>query len=152
MSEKVDIFSFLKKVDNSDFYYYSGLTDDQKKSLSLVVAARWMSCTKNTKQVLAVNALVNPFTFKYSSKHPELLYKLMLIASSGTEKNYNWVGKKKRTSTKPVSAQVVAEYYGISSAKADEYLTNFSLDDVLECAESLAYDDKQIKKIKNEFK
>lgn len=152
MSEKVDIFDFLKKVDSSDFYYYSDLTDDQKKSLSLVVAARWMSCTKNAKQVVAVNALVNPFTFKYSSKHPELLYKLMLIASSGTEKNYKWVGKKKKISSKPTSAQALAEYYGISSAKADGYLANFSLDDVLECAESLAYDDAQIKKIKNEFK
>lgn len=152
MAEKVDIFDFLKRVDNSDFYYYSELPDDQKKTLSLVVAARWLSCTKNAKQLLAVNSLVNPFTFKFSHKHPELLYKLMLISSSGAEKHYKWVSKKKKESSKPVTAQAIAEYYGISTAKADGYVPDFSLEDVLECANALAYDDAQVKKIKNEFK
>lgn len=152
MADKVDIFDFLKSVDNSDFYYYSELSEEQRKSLSLVVAARWLSCTKNSKQILAVNSLVNPFTFKFAYKHPELLYKLMLISSSGTEKHYKWVGKKKKSSSKPTSTQAISEYYGISTTKADEYLASFSLEDVLECANALAYDDAQVKKIKNEFK
>lgn len=152
MNDKIDIFDFLKRIDGGDFHYYSDLSDDQKKSLSLVVATRWLSCTANIKQLLATNAFVNPFTFRYASKHPELLYKLMLIASSGTEKNYKWVAKKKQESSKKVSVRVIAEYYGISTSKAEGYLPSFSLENVLDCAEALAYEDAQIKKIKNEFK
>lgn len=151
-TNKIDIFDFLKHVDALDFNYYSNMTPEQKKSLSLVVAARWLSCTKNTSQIVAVNAFVNPFTYKFSYKHPDLIYKLMLIASSGTEKRYTWVGKKKKTCTKPNSVQTISEYYSISKNKAVEYTQMFTLDEVLECAEALAYDKTVIKKIKDEFK
>lgn len=151
-SDKVDIFKFLDKVDSGDASYYSELSEQQKKSLSLVVAARWLSCTKNTKQLINVNNLVNSVVFKFASKHPELLYNLMLISSSGTTKRYKWVSKKKSTSKKPVTVETLSAYYGISRSKAQGYLPQFTLEEVIDCADSLGYDDQLIKKIKNEFK
>lgn len=152
MSDKVDMFEFLKHIDLGDFDYYPSLTEDQKKSVSFFMANRWMSCTKNKSQLLSVNSIINPLVFPFGTKHKDLLYKLMLIASSGTEKHYKWVGKKKKSQAYPVSSEVVSEYYGISTSRAMGYIGMLSMNDVLDCATSLGYDDASIKKIKNEFK
>lgn len=150
--QKVDIFDFLKRVDNSDLSYYDELSEQEKKSLSMVVAARWLACTKNKRQVVLANELVNPFVYKFATKHRELLYRLMLISSSGTEKRYAWISKKKTVSSRPNSVKAISQYYGISSDKAEGYLSMFSLEDVIDCADSLGYDEQTIKKIKNEYK
>lgn len=152
MSDKIDMFDLLKHVDAGDFDYFPSMTEEQQKSVSFFMANRWMSCTKNKKQLLAVNAIVNPLVFSFGTKHKDLLYKLMLIASSGTEKHYKWVGKKKKNQAYPMSSQIVSEYYGISTNKAVGYIGLLTMDDVLACATSLGYDDASIKKIKNEFK
>lgn len=150
--EKVDIFDFLRQVDKSNLRYYDDLTEPQKKSLSLVVAARWFSCTKNKRQLLMMNELVNPFVYRFSTKHGQLLYRLMMISSSGTEKRYSWISKKKNISSKPNSVKAVAQYYGISTRTATGYLGMLSVDDIIDCAESLGYDGQTVKKIKNENK
>lgn len=150
--DRVDIFEFLREVDSGNFEYFENLSEAQKKKFAPVVATRWMSCTRNTSQLQAVNALVNPFTFAFATKHKELLYKLMLIASSGTEKRYKWIGKKKSGGTMPNTTTILAEYYKISKSKASGYAKMFTVDEVIECAENLGYDEAYLKKIKNEFK
>lgn len=151
MSDKVDIFELLKRVDNGDLDYWNNLTDKEKKSISFVVASRWMSGTKNAEQIASVNALLNPLVFPFGSKHAGLLYRLMLVASSGTQKKYNWIGKKK-ISKFPLSVQLIAEYYGFSDDRAESYLKSFNLNELLECASELGYDDATVKKLKNEHK
>ncbi len=149
---KVDIFDLLKHVDGGDLDYWAGLSDEERKTVAFVVASRWLSCTKNTDQIIAVNSLLNPLVFSFGTKHKALLYRLMLIASSGTDKRYQWISRKKKVPSKPLSTQVVSEYYKLKLERANSYLTMLTLSDVLECAEALGYDDSSIKKIKNEFK
>lgn len=150
--EKVDIFKLLKHIDAGDVEYYDNLSDAEKKSVSMFVTNRWLSCTKNSKQLITVNALVNPFVFAFGTQHAGLLYKLMVIASSGTEKNYKWVGRKKNISSKPETAGLLSAYYGISKRVAEGYLPMFTLDEALELASDLGYDAPSMKKLKNEFK
>lgn len=152
MSEKVDMFEVLRHIDESDFSYYDNLTEQQRKSISLFVVARWLSCTRNTKQIVAVNSLVNTFLYKLLSKHPKLIYKMMLISSSGTRKQYKWVARKKKQSSKPETAKVLSEYYNMSMRQVEDYIKTFTLDDVISCANDLGVEDSVIKKIKNEFK
>ena len=149
---KVDIFDLLKHVDKGDLEYWENLSEDEKKSVAFVVVSRWFSCTQNTDQLLTVNQLLNPLVFSYGTKHKGLLYRLMLIASSGTEKRYHWIGRKKKVPNKPISSQAVSEYYSLKLERANSYLDMFTLDDILECAEDLGYDDASVKKIKNEYK
>ena len=149
---KVDMFDLLKHVDKGDLDYWENLSEDEKKSVAFVVVSRWMSCTKNPDQIVAVNHLLNPLVFNFGTKHKGLLYRLMLIASSGTEKRYQWIGKKKKVPSKPTATQVVSEYYNLKLERANSYLDMLTLDDVLECAEGLGYDDASVKKIKNEYK
>lgn len=152
-AERLDIFKVLKSIDSGDFDYYDNLTEDELKSLPMVVLSRWMSCTKNVKQLNGVNNLVNPFVFKYGVKHKKLLYYLMLVASSGSQKNYKWVPRKKKGSSTPIACAVVAEYYGMSSKDAANYIkSTLDVNDVISCASALGYEDKEITKIKNELK
>lgn len=151
MADKVDVFQFLSKVDAGDLDYWENLTDEEKKSIPLVVFMRWFSGTKNPIQIESVNSLLNPFVYSFGTKHKGLLYRLMLVASSGTAKRYSWIGKKK-IGSKSASTEVLSKFYGLSKDRANSYLNIFTLDEVLECAGLLGYDDADIKKIKNEFK
>lgn len=150
-AERVDIFQFLKHVDAGDLEYWNNLTEEEQKSVAFVVANRWMSCTKNQGQIIAVNKLINPLVFPFGTKHKGLLYRLMLIASSGTEKQYRWVGRKKNESKKPTARNIIAEYYQLSDSRAESYLSMFSYEEVVECANALGYDDPSMKKLKNEY-
>jgi len=152
MANRVDIFDLLKHVDAGDLEYWEALSEEDKKSVAFVVASRWMSCTQNTGQLIAVNQLINPLVFSFGTKHKGLLYRLMLIASSGTAKHYKWVGRKKSGSSMPVSTRVISEYYGLSTKRANTYVESFTLEEVMECAEALGYDDAELKKLKNEYK
>lgn len=152
MDEKVDVFEFLRHVDDLDFSYYDSLSEAQRKRLSLFVAARWQSCTKNVGQIVATNSLVNHFVYKFLTKHPKLLYKLMLIASSGTQKQYKWVPKKKKVRSKPETIAVMAEYHNMSTRQVEDYLPSTTLEDALYYADAIGSEDSTIKKIKNEFK
>ncbi len=150
---KVNIIDFLNNIDSGNLEYYTSLTSEERKSVSMVVVGRWLTCTKNTKQILACNALVNPFVFKFAGKHNELLYNLMVTASNGAKKNYRWVPRKKRESSRPVSSKAVAQFHGISTYAASGYVGKaYSYEDILYFAESLGFDDAELKKIKDEFK
>lgn len=151
-AERVDIFKLLKHVDAGDLQYWNNLSEEEQKSVAFVVANRWMSCTKNIEQISAVNSLVNPLVFPFGTKHKGLLYRLMLIASSGTEKQYRWVGRKKNESKKPTARKIIADYYGFSDSRAESYLSMFSYEELVECGSALGYDDESMKKLKNEFK
>jgi hypothetical protein len=76
----------------------------------------------------------------------------MVIASSGTDKRYKWVGRPKKAGNKPNTTQTISEYYGISTTRSVDYLNILSVDDIVDCANALGYDDKKIKLIRNELK
>jgi hypothetical protein len=151
-ADKVDIFDLLKHVDSGDLDYWNNLTQAEQASVAMFVVNRWMSCTKNSEQIIAVNAIVNPLIFPFGTKHKGLLYRLLLIASSGTGKNYKWIARKKRSANKPLTSKIISEYYAMSLDRATSYAPSFSYDEALECAEAMGYDDLILKKLKNEFK
>lgn len=148
----VDIFKLLRHIDAGDLMYYESLSDEEKKSISMFMVARWQSCTKNMNQIVMSNALVNSTVLQFGTKHSAMLYRLMLIASSGTEKQYKWVPKATRKHKRPESTDVIASYYNISKMDASEYHNMFTVADVIELANSMGKSEATIKQIKNEYK
>lgn len=149
---KINIIKFINEIDNGNFNQYEELSLEQRKTISMVVLSRWLSCMKNTKQLLSVNNILNPLIFKFAYTHSNLVYKLMLVCSSGTQKQYRWLSKGKSIGTKPISVDVISKYYGLSKKDSMKYLNLLGVDNVVECATSMGYDDKELTKIKNEFK
>lgn len=148
IDNKLDIFEVLKNIDNGNIYYYDSLSDNEKKQLSMVVLFRWMTGTENTQQLKALDSIVNPFLYNLAN-HKDLIYKLMVIASSGTEKRYKW-NPFKKVKDKLLTNKVISEYYGLSMSAARSYITMFDNETIIDMAKELGYDDTELKKIKKE--
>lgn len=145
---KLDIFEVLKIIDGGDIYYYDTLSEEEQKSVSMYTLFHWMAGTDNSYQLQALESIVNPFIFSLS-KHPKLLYRLMVIASSGTAKRYKWMGRKK-IKTKPLSTKAISEFYGLDKESSFKYIGLLTGEHILDIAEALGYDDSEMKKIKKE--
>lgn len=149
---KLDIFRVLSKISTKDREFYQSLTEEEQKAVMPLVIMRWMTGTKDARQIFFLNELVNPFVFSMA-KHKELLIHLMSISSSGRSQRYHWnkANTKKSTgATKSVS--VVCDYYGYSTREAIDALPLLSDEDVLQFAEELGRQPDDIKAIKKELK
>lgn len=147
---KVDIFKLLHEIDSGNINFYQSLSEQQQKNISPLVTMRWMSGTKNKNQITLINNLLNPFVYRLS-KHKSLLYKLMCISSTGTQKTYSWVVKASKIKT-TCKIQLLMDTYGISPKSAVDYVDFFDEKDYLDMADKIGYDDDMLKKLKNEFK
>ncbi len=150
MSEKLDIFEVLQKIDAFDLEYVKSLTPDQRKSVAPYMLMLWMGGCKSPEQILKVNAFLNHFVFDLGS-HPDLLYKLALVSSDSKPKKYKWLKKKTNSKKYSTSVGIIKKYYDCSSQHALEYVKLLDSDTVIEFAIELGEQDDVVKKIKKEF-
>ena len=54
---KLDIFDVLNRIDRGEHHLYSTLSDDERKSFAPLVVTRWMSGTKDERQIIFLNEL-----------------------------------------------------------------------------------------------
>lgn len=150
MSNKLDIFELLGKIDKKDWGFLDGLSEEQRKGFAPIVVLRWLSGSGNQTHLLNVNTLVNSTVFNLY-KHPDLLYKLMVAATPPGKKNYNWVKtKKKEKATKRID--VVKRYLNVPTRQAEEYVRLYSNEDILEMSEALGDLPDFVKQLKSELK
>lgn len=148
---KLDIFEALNKIDRRDVTYFANLPEEVRKKFAPIVFMRWYSGTSNPTHIKLVNRLLNPMVFNLY-KHPDLMWKLFVAMSDGKSKRYNWIKKKSKDKSAPTVTGLVAEYYQVSRERASQYRKRFTLEDILEMAEEVGYDNDQVKKIKAELK
>lgn len=142
---KLDIFDTLKRIDNFDVEYFSQLTPDQEKTLQPLVVMRWLSGTKDLKQITRINSVINPFVFSLH-KEKKLLTRLLLCCST-SKKMYSW-NKRKKQERSSLRSQLIQEYYDCTHKEALIYEKTIPLEDLLWMAEEVGYDNEQIKKLK----
>lgn len=150
MTEKLDIFETLKQIDKKNINYFDNLDMEAKKSLAPVVFMRWFS-SGNTKQLQLANAILNPMVYKMYH-HPALMYKLFVACSDGKSKRYNWIKKKSKDKSAPTATATIAAYQKCSKTDAARYRSQFTMDEIIEMAEDMGYDNEWVKKIKTELK
>ena len=149
---KLDIFRVLKAANNKDAAFFSSLTETEKKAFLPVIVSRWMTGTTNMRQLIFINEFVNPYTFSLY-KHPELLWKLLVVASSGTNQKYTWIkAPGKSHGSRPTATKLVMEYYNYSSRDAIDALDILTREDLLELAVELGWQPDEVAKIKKEVK
>lgn len=147
-SRKVDIFTVLDNIDAGNVNFYDNLSEEEQKSISMVVLMQWMHGMDNTQQLKAIESIVNPFIYSLAS-HKSLLFKLMTIASSGTKKRYNWASKAKQK-TMPISTTAISQFYGLSKSASRNYISLLGKQGIIDIALELGYDDSELKKLKKE--
>ena len=151
MADKLDIKDVLKHIDDFDLAYFNALSDDQKKSLSPYVLMLWMNGCKSPLQVLLLNGIVNELIFNLPSGHNELLYKLLLVASDGKKKKYNWMKRKSSSKKYATCVGLLRRKYNCSTRIALEYVKRLDYDDMAEIAMDFGEQDDTLKKIKKEL-
>ena len=147
---KLDIFALLSAIDSPKSKdIYSNLTDDEKKGFAPLIVMRWMSGTSDERQIILLNEFVNQYVFSLA-KHPHLLMRLLQVASSKTNKRYQWIGIKSSKKNK-LSQKVVQEYFEMSAREVN-LLNPFPPEsEIMQMAEELGWQKEEITALKKEF-
>lgn len=148
----LDIFTVLNNISKKNVGYYDTLPENEQKELQPFVVMRWLTGTKDARQVYFLNEIVNRFAFELGS-HKELLYKLLCVATSGQGQRYQW---KKVASRKgaglTLCVDVVKRYYNYNTSQALDALGILTNDDILDHAEDIGLQKEDIAKLKKELK
>lgn len=149
MTEKLDIFDILARVDDRDITYFDALTDDQWKAVQPFVLMRWMTGCSSDTQRLVLNDVVNTTVFSI----PKPLAVKLLMVSSDRKKRYKWRPKaKKASSGKPTSISVLQQHLKCSKAQAAEYLNLYKKEDIIDVCINLGLDKDIVAKVTKEYK
>lgn len=149
---KLDLFNFLNNISQKNEKFYKTLSDEEIKEISPLIMMRWLSGTKDARQIFFLNELVNPFVFNLS-KHKELLIDLMTLCTTGRSQRYQFNKiKNKRTTRMPKVTVTIKEYFGYNTADALNVIPILSNEDILSFAEDLGKQKPEITIIKRELK
>lgn len=147
---KTDIFEVLGNLNKKNEDYITSLPDDQQKAIQPLLLQRWMSGTSDARQVYLLNEVANPYVFSLY-KHKQLLWQLLTVCAPGKFAKYQWMSQKGAGAVnKPLSTQVVSEYYKYSTRHAKDAVAVLSAEQILELAQELGYQPDEIAKIKKE--
>ena len=146
----LDIFQLLGDIDKKNYGLWDKLTDDQKKEFTALVTMRWMAGTTDQRQIIFLNEIVNMAVFNLP-EHKELLFKLLMVCSSGSAKRYNWVNYKLSSGKKNKKAvQLVAEHYGFSLKEAEDSVQLFTPQEIMELGEMHGLQKDEMRDLKKE--
>lgn len=153
MAEKIDIFRILNQADKKNILFYQQLSEEEKKSFSPFLIQRWLSGTVDSRQVIFLNELLNPFIFSFFN-HKHLLWLLITICTNGNIQKYSWnkLPGKQQTHSKPETINIISQYYGYSKKQAKEILNLLSYEEIIWYAEQLGKQPEEIIKLKKEWK
>lgn len=151
VQRKLDVFDVLRHLDKKDRQYFKNLTEEQQKAFIPLIVMRWMSGTRNIRQIVFINELVNHLIFSLF-KHKELLYYMLSVCGSGQTQRYMWNKTKSKSSSMPKTYIVLREYFDYNANQVVDIIPLLSNDDIIEYAEHLGRQPDELKIIKNELK
>ncbi len=131
---------------NKDFY--TNLSDDHKKEISLWVLMRYMSsCQADAELHLTlVNDVVNT-NFAVINKHPELQWKLLALCGTNKKQFHAWIPPGKRAKKNKLE-EALLQYFPLMKDSDLEMLQKINTKaDFEEFFKANALDDKTIKEI-----
>ena len=151
-AHKLDIFQTLTSISRKNQDYYFNLTEEEQKAFQPLVVERWLTGTRDARQVYFINELVNPFVFSLAN-HKSLLYKLMTVCTSGQSGRYYWnKALSKKSSSTPIAISCIKQYYDYNTLHAIEALPLLTNEQILDIAEDLGKQKEDITKLKRELK
>lgn len=139
----VNIFDVLKNIDLHKESYYDDLVESDQKQLHPLVLTRWISGTSDPAVIQLMNMTSNRFNFSLAP-HKPLLMQMLLVASSGKPRRYQWMPKTKETSvSKHIKA--IRAYYHCSQREAEGYIKMHTKQEIADMARFVGWQDDEIK-------
>jgi hypothetical protein len=119
----------MSALDKRNFNWYSSLSDEDQKKLSMWVMMRYASSTTsniteiNEHYLTIVNASVN-VNFNDLRHHPELQWRLMQLAGVGTAQFHSWIpAMKQKKDTLAANNKLIAFYQDMNPYLNDTELS-----------------------------
>jgi hypothetical protein len=144
MSSKFDIFPLIKKLNIGNVRAFEQLSPDEQQQASPFMAMKFMSGCMDRGQIVALNQVVNPYIFTMNNK--PLLFKLLAVSASKRVSQVKWPGQMKEEKNLPIT--IISKFYDCSCREAKLMLPNFTLDQIVEMAETVGSSDEEIKKLR----
>jgi hypothetical protein len=113
---KLDMFVLLTALDRCDGDWLSKQSEDVRKEFTPLVAMRWMATLADGPQsaymLWLVNERVNGHMFDLSSKHPDLIFRLLASCGLGVAKNnHQWLPGVSRKHANNAAADLLLEWF-----------------------------------------
>jgi hypothetical protein len=140
---KLNIFEVLDRADRGEFAWFDFLPEDDKKEVKAWLIQRWLS----SKKLQLVNEITNPFI---GSVPTDLTWRLFCAIGIPGTKGYKFPPTSGSTQ-KDLALQIISERYGVSQKVAKEYRPIFNAEDLVAMAESMGWDDKEIKALQTKL-
>lgn len=151
MTNKLDLFKYLGSLNKKDRDAYEKLSEEEQKQVAPVLILRWLSGTNDELQIQLLNEFLNPYVFPLY-KHKELLSKLSVVSTSGSNPRVTWIkSQSKKTSKTPLALEVVKDYFGYSTEHAVDAMKLLEARSIVAYAEQLGRQPDEIKKIQKEL-
>lgn len=153
---KLDLATVLNAIDRQDLEFYSGLSDEEKKSYVPLILMKYMSSltdqSKNTAYaVLATNDLIN-IGFWNLSKHPELQHKLLCLAGLGKKQYRPWISGKKSHKNSKIHNWLNSFMPEANELEIEIFLSKFDKKSWLDFLNSSGLTDSEVKELASAFK
>lgn len=149
--QEINIFEVLGKISTKQCTFYQQMTEEQRKEVVPFVLMRWLTGTSDRRQIVFLNEFANPYVFSLAD-HKPLLVKLLMACTSGKGQRYKWIPNKRTSHKRPISVQVIQDYFKYSSSEASEAVKLLNGQDVIDYAGQLGYQKDVLTKIKKEWK
>jgi hypothetical protein len=144
----------MTALDRRNFTWYSELSEEDQKSLSMYVMMRYAASTNsnvteiNEHYLTMVNELVN-VNFNDMRKHPELQWRLLQCAAIGTTQFHQWIAPMKRKKDKSKNPKLFAfyetKYPHFNDDEIETLIKMQDKDDIRELLKEHGLGDKEIK-------
>jgi len=146
---KFDIFEVIKEIEGLQTEFFDKLADYDIRQIAPYIIMKWMSGVKDRNQLIAINDNVNRLVFAMS-KHPKLMYKLLMASSTRKDKRVSWI-KRPKVDKSSISVNIIKEYYNCSYRDALRYVKVTSFEKIIDMAELLGTNKETMTKLKKEL-
>jgi uncharacterized FlaG/YvyC family protein len=146
---KFDIFEVIKEIEGLQTEFFDKLADYEIRQIAPYVIMKWMAGVKDRNQLIAINDNVNRLVFAMS-KHPKLMYKLLMASATRKDKRVSWI-KRPKADKSSASVNIIKEYYGCSYRDALKYVKVIPPEKIIDMAELLGTNKETMTKLKKEI-
>jgi hypothetical protein len=138
----------LPAMDYKDKDFYTNLSEEHKKEISLWILMRYMSSSQSDAELhlSLVNDIVN-INFAALAKHPELQWKLLSLCGTGKKQFHPWIPPGKKAKKNRLEEALVSFFPLMKDDDLAMLQQINTKEDFAQFFKDNAFDDKTIKEI-----
>lgn len=138
----------LPAMDFRNREFYSNLSEEHKKEISIWVLMRFMSSSQGDPEhhIMMVNDLVNN-NFNSLSNHPELQWKLLALCGTNKKQFHPWIAPPKGAKKNRIEEALISIFPLLKDDDLDLVQKLNSQEDLEQFFKDNGYDDKSVKEL-----